>query len=343
MSADTWLEELGVSGLGGSGLGGSGLGEVDEPAFSGLVERHRRELHVHCYRMLGSFEDAEDTVQETFLRAWRRRETFEGRSTFRAWLYRIATNACLDLLAKCRPEPATGGEVLWLQPYPDRLLDELPAGDADEPETVAVARETIELAYLVAVQHLAPRPRAVLILRDVLGWPAKDVAELLGDSVNSVNSALQRARSGLREHLPSERQDWTGGGEEDAGTRELVRRYTDASVATDIDSIAALLRDDVRCSMPPTPGLYVGRDAVVNDWVESGFEGMKHLRAVLTSVNRQPAVAFYLWQEREGAYLPLTIDVLRITGGAITEIVTFHADQFPRLGLPERLPADCTE
>ena len=114
-------------------------------------------------------------------------------------------------------------------------------------------------------------------------------------------------------------------------------------MATDIDGLAALLRDDVRCSMPPTPGLYVGRDAVVNDWVESGFEGMKHLRAVLTSVNRQPAVAFYLWRKREGAYLPLTIDVLRVTGGAITEIVTFHDDQFPRLGLPERLPADGTE
>jgi len=332
MSADTWLEELGVS----------GLGEVDEPAFSGLAERHRRELHVHCYRMLGSFEDAEDTVQETFLRAWRRRETFEGRSTFRAWLYRIATNACLDLLAKDRPEPATGGEVLWLQPYPDRLLDELPAREADEPETVAIARETIELAYVVAVQHLAPRPRAVLILRDVLGRPAKDVAELLGDSVNSVNSALQRARAGMREHLPAERQDWIGG-EQDADTRELVRRYTDASVATDVDSLAALLRDDVRSSMPPTPGLYVGRDAVVNDWVQSGFEGMKGLRAVPTSVNRQPAVAFYLWNEKESAYLPLTIDVLRVTGGAITEIVTFHDDRFPRLGLPERLPADGTE
>jgi RNA polymerase sigma-70 factor (TIGR02960 family) len=170
MSADARLGERGVS----------GPGEVDELAFSGRAERYRRELHVHCYRMLGSFEDAEDTVQETFLRAWRRRETFEGRSTFLAWLYRIATNACLDLLAKCRPEPAIGGEVLWLQPYPDRLLDELPAGDAGGPEAVAVARETIELAYVVAVQHLAPRPRAVLILRDVLGWPAKDVAELLG-------------------------------------------------------------------------------------------------------------------------------------------------------------------
>jgi RNA polymerase sigma-70 factor (ECF subfamily) len=325
MSADTQLEELGVS----------GLGEVDESAFSGLAERHRRELHVHCYRMLGSFEDAEDTVQETFLRAWRRRETFEGRSTFRAWLYRIATNACLDFLAKRRPEPATGGEVRWLQPYPDRLL-ELPAGDADEPEAVAVARETIELAYLVAVQHLAPRPRAVLILRDVVGWPAKDVAEALGDSVNSVNSALQRARAGLREHLPAERQDWTGG--EDVGTRELVRRFTDATVATDIPALTSMLRDDVRCSMPPTPGLYVGRDAVVADWVDDGFDQMTGLRGVPTFVNRQPAVAFYLWQARDEAYLPLTIDVLRVSGGAITEVFIFHADQFPRLGLPERLP-----
>ncbi|MEU8577066.1 RNA polymerase subunit sigma-70 [Streptomyces asoensis] len=318
------------------------LDEVDEPAFSELTEQYRRELHVHCYRMLGSFEDAEDTVQETFLRAWRRRETFEGRSTFRAWLYRIATNACLDRLARHRPEPATGGEVLWLQPYPDHLLDELPTGEADDPETVAVARETVELAYLVAVQHLAPRPRAVLILRDVLGWPAKDVAEHLGDSVNSVNSALQRARAGMREHLPAERQDWTGG-EQDAGTRELVRRYTEASVATDIGALAALLRDDVRCSMPPTPGLYVGREAVVRDWVESGFEGMTGLRAVPTSVNRQPAVAFYLWQSEEGAYLPLTLDVLRVTGGAISEIVTFHDDRFPPLGLPARLPADGTQ
>lgn len=319
--------------------GTSVLAGGDENAFAGLAQRHRRELHVHCYRMLGSFEDAEDVVQETFLRAWRRRETFEGRSTVRAWLYRIATNACLDLLARCRPGPARGGEVRWLQPYPDRLLDELPAGDADEPEAVAVARETIELAYVVAVQHLAPRPRAVLILRDVLGWPAKDVADLLGDSVNSVNSALQRARAGMREHLPAERQDWTGG-EQDAGTRELVRHFTEASVATDIGRLTTMLRADVRCSMPPTPGLHVGRDAVVGDWIADGFDRMTGLRGVATSVNRQPAVAFYHWREAEGAYLPLTIDVLRVTGGAITEIVIFHADRFPRLGLPERLPVD---
>jgi RNA polymerase sigma-70 factor (TIGR02960 family) len=326
MSTDTRLEGPDVS----------DLADIDEPAFTAMAERHRRELHVHCYRMLGSFEDAEDTVQETFLRAWRRRETFEGRSTFRAWMYRIATNACLDLLAKRRPYPATGGEVLWLQPYPDSLLDEMPADDADEPEALAVARETIELAYLIAVQHLAPRPRAVLILRDVVGWPAKDVAELLGDSVNSVNSALQRARAGMREHLPAERQDWTGG-EEDVETREVVRRFTEACVAKDLGALASMLRDDVRCSMPPTPGLQIGRDAVVGDWTEGGFESLGAMRVVATSANRQPAIAAYLWNEQQDAYLPLTLDVLRITGGAVTEIVTFHADQFPRFGLPEQL------
>ncbi|CUR57166.1 RNA polymerase sigma-70 factor sigG [metagenome] len=328
MTVDTRVEEPDVTDLEG----------VDEPAFWALVDRHRRELHVHCYRMLGSFEDAEDAVQETFLRAWRRRETFEGRSTFRAWLYRIATNACLDLLAKRRPEPATGGEVLWLQPYPDRLLDELPATGADEPEALAVARETIELAYVVAVQHLAPRARAALVLRDVLGWPARDVAELLGDSVNSVNSALQRARAAMREHLPAERQEWTGG-DDDADNRELVRRFTEASVATDIDTLATMLRDDVRFAMPPTQGLIVGRDAVLADWIEGGYPEMTGLRPVPTAVNRQPAVAYYLWREDEAAYLPLTIDVLRLTGGRITEVTIFDADQFPRLGLPERLEA----
>jgi RNA polymerase sigma-70 factor (ECF subfamily) len=329
MTVDARLEELGMG-----DRGERGLATIDEAAFAGLVERHRRELHVHCYRMLGSFQDAEDAVQETFLRGWRRRETFEGRSTFRAWLYRIATNTCLDLLAKRRPGPASGGEVPWLQPYPDRLLDELPDG-ADGPEQAAVARETVELAYVVAVQHLAPRPRAALILRDVLGWPAQEVADLLGDSVNSVNSALQRARAGMREHLPAQRQDWAGG--EDAGTLEVVRRFTDATVAVDVDRLAAMLRDDVRCSMPPTPGLYVGRDAVVADWLADGFDRMTGLRGVPTSVNRQPAVAFYFWQEGEGAYRPLTLDVLRISGGMITEIVTFHADRFPLVGLPELL------
>lgn len=326
----------------GTGMGTSDLAAMDEAAFAELTERHRRELHVHCYRMLGSFQDAEDAVQETFLRAWRRRESFEGRSTVRAWLYRIATNACLDLLAKRRPEPATGGEVLWLEPYPDRLLDELRADDADQPEAAAVARETIELAYVVAVQHLAPRPRAALILRDVVGWPAKDVADLLGDSVNSVNSALQRARAGMREHLPADRQEWTGS-DDDVDNRELVRRFTEASVAADVDTIASMLRDDVRFAMPPTQGLVVGRDAVLADWVEGGYPEMTGFRPVATSVNRQPAVAYYIWEERAGAYVPLTIDVLRISGGQVTEVTIFDREQFPRLGLPERLEADAAE
>lgn len=312
--------------------------DVEEPEFSALAERHRRELHVHCYRMLGSFQDAEDTVQETFLRAWRARETYAGRASFRAWLYRIATNASLDLLAKRRPGPARGGEVLWLQPYPDRLLDELPT-DTDGPESAALSRETIELAYVVAVQHLAPRPRAVLILRDVLGWPARDVADLLGGSVNSVNSALQRARAGMREHLPAERQEWTGPGE-DTATRDLVRRYAAASVAVDVDALAAMLRDDVRSSMPPTPGLQVGRQAVLDYWRESGFADMTGLRVVPTSANRQPAFGFYEWHGPAGAWLPLTVDVLGIEGGRITTITTFHDDLFPLLGLPERLVAD---
>jgi RNA polymerase sigma-70 factor (TIGR02960 family) len=315
------------------------LADVDEAGFAELAERHRRELHVHCYRMLGSFQDAEDAVQETFLKAWRARRTYEGRATFRAWLYRIATNTCLDLLAGRRPEPATGGEVRWLQPYPDSLLDELPAADADEPEALAMARETIELAYVVAVQHLAPRPRAVLVLRDVLGWPAKDVADLLGDSVNSVNSALQRARAGMREHLPAERQEWTGA-DTDAENREVVRRFTEASVATDLDAIAAMMRDDVRYSMPPWEGLVVGRDAVVADWTANGYPEMSGLRAVTTAVNRQPAIAYYLWREQEAAYVALTLDVLRISGGMVTEVTIFDADRFGSLGLPERLVDD---
>lgn len=312
--------------------------ELDEPTFSSRTEPYRRELHVHCYRILGSFEDAEDAVQEAFLRAWRGRATFEGRSMFRAWLYRIATNASLDLLAKRRPEPATGGEVTWLQPYPDHLLDELRADVAD-PETAAVARETIELAYLVALQHLAPRPRAALILRDVVGWPAKQVAELLGDSVNSVNSALQRARAGLREHLPAERQDWTGD-TDDTEVLELVRRYAEASVATDVATLASMLRDDVRSSMPPVPGVRIGRDDVVGEWVDGGFEQMSGLRIVPIWANRQPAVAAYVWEDEAGAHLPLAIDVLHIVGGRVAEIVTFGSEHFTRFGLPARLEAE---
>jgi RNA polymerase sigma-70 factor (ECF subfamily) len=184
---------------------------LDRASFTANAQRYRRELHVHCYRMLGSFEESEDLVQETFLRAWRRRETFEGRSSLRAWLYKIATNACLDALDKRPRAVSATGEVLWLQPYPDQLLDEL-ADEVDDPEAAVVSKETIELALGVAVRYLPPRQRAVLYLRDVLDWSARDTAELLETSLASVTSAHQRARTTLRRHLPEGRLEWTTGG-----------------------------------------------------------------------------------------------------------------------------------
>lgn len=183
------------------------LTALDERSFGARVEPHRRELHVHCYRLLGSFDDAEDLVQEAFLRAWRRRETYAGRASVRAWLYRIATNACLDALDKRPRRPTADGEVAWLQPYPDDLLTQLP-DRREGPEDVALSRETVELAFIAAIQHLAPLPRAVLVLRDVLGCSARDTAALLETTVASVNSALQRARGGLRHALPDDRGDW---------------------------------------------------------------------------------------------------------------------------------------
>src|SRR5688500_4983166 len=201
--------------------------QEDEAAFAALVDRHRRELQVHCYRMLGSFEESEDLVQETFLRAWRKRQSFEGRSTVRTWLYGTAANACLDALER-RPRRLAGGEIPWLQPYPDHLLEEIASSD-DEPDAAAVEKETIELAFLAAIQHLPPRPRAVLILRDVLGWSAKDAAALLETSVASVNSALQRARAGMKKHLPARRLEWAPGADASEAERVLLRRYVDAT------------------------------------------------------------------------------------------------------------------
>jgi RNA polymerase sigma-70 factor (ECF subfamily) len=214
----------------------------DQAAFAVLVERHRTELRLHCYRMMGSLDDAEDLVQETFLRAWRHFGGFEGRSTLRAWLYRIATNACPDALdAVARrvlphhlapaSDPgfqlAARSDIAWLQPFPDRLLERVAPGEED-PEAVVVRRETIELAFIAAIQHLAPRPRAVLIIRDVLGWPAKQTAATLETSVASVNSALHRARSALREELPDRRLDWTPITEPTEAERAAVRRYMEA-------------------------------------------------------------------------------------------------------------------
>jgi RNA polymerase sigma-70 factor (ECF subfamily) len=309
----------------------------DEAAFSALVERHRRELQVHCYRMLGSREEAEDLTQETFLRAWRKRASFQGRSTIRAWLYRIATNACLDALEK-RPRKPKGGEVLWLEPYPDELLEAVPA-EGEDPDALVVARETIELAFMVAVQHLPPRPRAVLILRDVLGWSAKETAALLETSVPAANSALQRARAALQEHLPEQRSEWAPGEDPTAAERDLIQRYIDASEEGDADAIALLMREDARFSMPPQPGLWRGRDAIVRMWQEGGFgsDSWGQLRCVVTRANRQLAVANYRRAPGAERFEAMALDVMRIEEGAIADIVTFDAHVFPAFGLPATL------
>jgi RNA polymerase sigma-70 factor (ECF subfamily) len=314
----------------------------DEAAFATLFERYRRELHVHCYRLLGSFDDAEDIVQETFLRAWRKRRSFRGRSSFRAWLYRIATNASLDALERRRRvaprATGTAAEVPWLQPYPDHLLEGTAPSD-DEPDAVAIDKETIELAFLVAIQHLPPRQRAVLILRDVLGWPARETAELLGTSLASVNSALQRARSTMKAELPPRRSEWTAGANASAEERALLERYVEATERSDAGAIAALMREDARFTMPPQPLLVEGRDEIVRSWTEGGFgtDEYKDMRCVLTRANRQPAIAVYLRRPGDTEHRALAVDVLRIEDGVVAEITTFTDEVFPAFGLPVTL------
>jgi RNA polymerase sigma-70 factor, ECF subfamily len=310
----------------------------DESAFTVLVERHRRELQVHCYRMLGSFEESEDLVQETFLRAWRKRETYEARSTIRAWLYRIATNACLDTLSKRSRHAPSPGEVPWLEPYPDRLLDEAAASD-DDPEAVVVARETIELAFVIAIQHLPPRQRAVLILRDVLGWPANDTASLLDVSVAAANSALQRARATLKQQLPERRLEWPTPAQQTAGERALVQRYIDASERNDAQALLALLHEDARFMMPPEPGLYVGRETIRAFWTEGGLgsDAFGDIRCIVTSANRQPAVANYQRLRGDSEFRALALDVVRIEDGAVIDVVAFLPSVFPSFGLPATL------
>jgi RNA polymerase sigma-70 factor, ECF subfamily len=267
-----------------------------EAEFRELVEPHLRALHVHCYRMLGSPHEAEDAVQETLLRAWRRHDTFAGRSTFRAWLYGIATNACLDALRRRRARvlpsqvvppddpsavpAAPRTDIPWLEPYPDHLLE------ADPAEQLEL-RETVRLAFVAAVQQLPPRQRAVLLLREVLGWSAAEVAELLDTSVASVTSALQRARAGVESVPPLERVS-------PAAEHETVARYIDAWDAADVSGLAALLKEDVEMTMPPTPSWYAGR-AAVTAFFTAHFRRFPagSLRLVATSANAAPALAVF--------------------------------------------------
>ncbi len=310
----------------------------DESAFATLAERYRPELQVHCYRMLGSFEDAEDLVQETFLRAWRRRATFEGRSSFRAWLYGIATNASLDAVAQKRRRATAGSEVLWLQPYPDRLLDAA-APREDEPDAVVVTRETIELAFLVALQHLPPTQRAVLIVRDVLGWSARETAALL-ETTRRRRQQRPPARPGDAEEAPARAPARVGPtADPSEEERALLQRYMEAAERDDLDGLAETLGEDARFTMPPQPGVWVGRDVLIASWAEGGFgsEAFGRITCLLTRANRQPAVANYLRRPGAPDYRPLALDVLTLADGLVADIVTFPPEVFPAFGLPPSL------
>jgi RNA polymerase sigma-70 factor (ECF subfamily) len=301
---------------------------VADAEFEALVEPHLRALHVHCYRMLGSLHEAEDLVQETLLRAWRRLDTYAGRAPFGAWLYGIATNACIDALARRGPrllpnavadpddptvEPAPPRtDVAWLEPYPDRLLD--PASEVDR-------RETVRLAFVAAVQHLPPRQRAVLLLREVLGWSGQEVAELLGTTRASVNSALQRARAAL-ELPPLERAP-------DDEEAAIVARYVAAWDAADVAALAALLREDVEMTMPPVPSWYRGRDALVT-FFHAHFVRFPRGTMRLVPIRANGAPAFGVFADDE----PSAIKVLEVERGGIRSIMGFvDPSLFPRFGL----------
>jgi RNA polymerase sigma-70 factor (ECF subfamily) len=310
---------------------------VAEPAFADLTERHRRELHVHCYRMLASFEEAEDAVQETFLRAWRGRSGFDGSTQVRAWLYRIATNVCIDMLrsrSRRLTDMRTFAEVPWLQPYPDRLLDEV-APTEDEPDAVVVERETIELAFLAALQVLPPRQRAALIARDVMGWPASETATLLETSVAATNSALQRARATMSEHLPTKRSDWSTGSPSDE-ERQLLARFIEAHERYDAAAAIAISAQDLRITMPPYPYLFEGIE-VIGPLIEGALrEG--EWRLLATWANRMPTAASYLRVAGDGEFRAFKFDVLRIEHGKVAEITTFGPELFGVLGLPATVP-----
>ena len=318
------------------------------PRSFGELEQHRRELTAYCYRMLGSPFEAEDAVQDTLLRAWRALDRFEGRASLRSWLYRIATNVCLDMLGgrerRARPmdlgparspDGPTGEilpEVTWIEPIPDgRVLVE---GD---PAAVAESRETIRLAFVAALQHLPPRQRAVLILCEVLQWKASEVAELLGTSVAAVNSAGQRARASLQAADVAD----AGDGALSEHDRELLARYVDAFERYDMDALTALIHEDATQSMPPYELWLSGREDILRWWVGPGA-GCRGSRVLPTvAANGAPAFGQYKPSESGSGYDPWALQVLEVAGGRIVEITFFLATDtiFPLFGLPPRLPA----
>ena len=302
-------------------------------AFTESIQRHRRELHVHCYRMLGSFDEAEDVVQEVLLRAWRARETYAGRASLRAWLYRIATNACLDVLRRERRRGSTKvAEMPWVQPYPDQLLDELAPPEA-EPDAQIVAKETIELAFLAAIQVLPPRQRAVLILRDVLGWSAAETASFIDGTVAAANSALQRARATLQDQWPGGRLDAAPAAEPSETERQLLQRYIDAHEQANADGLIELLRDDVRLSITSL-GTWDGRETVAAG-LKEGMNSLGAWRVLPVRANRQPAAAGYLRRWGDDTFRAFAITLLRVEDGGLKEMAAFERPVlFPLFGLP---------
>jgi RNA polymerase sigma-70 factor (ECF subfamily) len=323
----------------------------DETAFASVIEPLRHELQVHCYRMLGSIEDAEDTVQETFLRAWTRRDSYAGRASFRAWLYGIATHACLDALrrrkARSWPTDLAGPadprdyklaavDVPWLQPYPDQLLD-VAAAAGDEPEAVVTAKETIELAFLAAIQRLPARQRAVLVLRDTLDWSVKDTAAALDLSQAAVNSALQRAHATLATHLPRRRAEWRSN--PTASEREALERLIGAWESGDAAALVELLRDDATMVMPPGTTWFSGRQDIGTFLAEHVFGEMgTGWRLRPTAANRQPACALYWRKPGDEEFRAFAIIVLGVDGDAIAEIALFQQPElFDVFELPRTL------
>jgi len=320
----------------------------DEDAFRHLVGRHQRELHVHCYRILGSVEDAEDQVQETFLAAWHGIAGFEARASVRAWLFRIATNRCLGALRAARrrpavpaapppglPEPTSSSEVIWLQPYPDVLLEELPE-PAPGPEARYQAREAISLAFVAALQLLPPRQRAVLVLRDVLGFRSREVAGMLDSSEDSVASALKHARANLHRRLPSGADPPPVPGS--AIEREVVERLTRAYETGNVDAVVALLTDDVVVAAPLAPVAYDGR-AAAGRFLRSGvFRDGRTCRLIATRANGQPAFGLYVRDPVTDVAHAHGMLALTLAGGRIRALTGFDNSVLPLFGLPRTLP-----
>jgi len=311
--------------------------------FTTSTSQFRRELLAHCYRMLGSAEEAEDLVQETYLRAWRSFDGFEGRSSMRTWLYRIATNVCLTAIERRGRRPLPSGlvgpaqdpetpvvpslEVPWLQPFPDTLL----SGQGEDPAAVAASRAGIRLAWVAALQYLSARQRAILILRDVLEWPAAQVAELLGTTTTAVNSGLRRARAQLAQALPAEGElaEPTA-----PGQRTMLERFAAAFENADTKALAELLREDVTLEMPPAPAWFAGRAAVLRFYATRALDAPGRFRMVPAMANGQPAFAVYQ-RQRDGAYCPDAVTVPTLTTTGIARIVTFrNPGLFALFGLP---------